>query len=60
MVSNLPMLAMKFTNISTRKILPFIIIAVVAVVSSLFIHWLAVPLSFVVYVLLSLLHKQPS
>jgi CDP-diacylglycerol--serine O-phosphatidyltransferase len=60
MVSKLPMPALKFTNISIKKILPFMIIAFVAIVSSIFIQWLAVPVSFIVYVLLSLLHKQPS
>ena len=60
MVSKLPMLALKFSNISIKKLLPFIIITVVAIVSALFIQWFAVPLSFIVYVILSLLHKQPS
>jgi CDP-diacylglycerol--serine O-phosphatidyltransferase len=60
MVSRLPMLALKFSSINVKKILPFIIIAVVAVVSALFMQWLAVPISFIVYVILSLLHKRPS
>ncbi len=58
MISNKPMLALKFSNINAKKILPFIIIAIVAIVSSFFIQWLAVPLSFLVYVILSLLNKQ--
>ena len=36
-----------------------LIIAIVAIVSAFFIQWLAVPLSFLVYVILSLLNKQP-
>jgi CDP-diacylglycerol--serine O-phosphatidyltransferase len=60
MVSKLPMLALKFSNISIKKLMPFIIIVVVAVVSALFIQWLAVPLSFLIYVLLSLFNKQPA
>ena len=58
MVSKLPMLALKFSNISIKKLMPFIIIIVVAVVSAFFIQWLAVPLSFLLYVLLSLFNKQ--
>ncbi len=58
MISKKPMLALKFANSNTKKLMPFIIIAVVAIISAFFIHWLAVPLSFLVYVILSLLHKQ--
>ena len=58
MVSKKPMLALKFTNISIKKLLPFIIIAIVAIVSAFFIQWLAVPLCFLVYVILSLLNKS--
>jgi len=58
MVSKLPMLALKFSGISLKKLMPFIIIAFVAVVSALFIQWLAVPLTFLIYVLLSLFNKQ--
>ena len=58
MVSKKPMLALKFSNINAKKFLPFIIIAVVGIVSAFFIQWLAVPLSFLVYVILSLLNKQ--
>ena len=60
MVSKLPMLALKFSNINVKKILPFIVIAVMATVSAFFVQWLAVPISFIVYVILSLLHKKPS
>ena len=60
MISNKPMLALKFSHISKKQITPFIIIAVVAILAAFFIHWLAVPLSFLVYVILSLLNKQSS
>jgi CDP-diacylglycerol--serine O-phosphatidyltransferase len=58
MISKIPMLALKFSNFSIKRMMPFIIIAVVAVVSAFFIQWLAVPLSFLLYVILSLLTKQ--
>jgi len=60
MVSTKPMLALKFKEASTKKLMPFIIIAVVAIVSAFFIGWLSVPLSFLMYVILSLLNKQSS
>ena len=58
MISKKPMLALKFSGISIKKLLPFIIVAVVAILSAFFIQWLAVPLSFLVYVILSLISKQ--
>lgn len=58
MVSTLPMLALKFKNISLIKLLPFIIIAVIIVIAAIIFGWLAVPVAFVSYVILSLLFKQ--
>lgn len=58
MVSTLPMMALKFKNISLKKLAPFLIIAAVAVVGAFLFGWLAVPLSFIAYVVLSLLLKQ--
>jgi CDP-diacylglycerol---serine O-phosphatidyltransferase len=58
MVSTLPMMALKFKNISVKKIAPFLIIAVIALIGAVLFGWLAVPLSFIAYVVLSLLLKQ--
>ncbi len=58
MVSTLPMLALKFKGVNIKKLLPFIIIAIVAVVSAIFVGWLAVPIGFLTYVLVSLIFKQ--
>ncbi|HEY2728274.1 MAG TPA: CDP-alcohol phosphatidyltransferase family protein [Parafilimonas sp.] len=58
MISKRPILALKFSNINTKKLMPFIIIAIVAIASAFFIQWLAVPLCFLVYVILSLLNKN--
>lgn len=55
MTSRLPMLALKFQGVNVRKLMPFILIAVTAIVAAIFVQWLAVPISFLVYVLLSLL-----
>jgi CDP-diacylglycerol--serine O-phosphatidyltransferase len=57
MISTLPMLALKFKNASIKALMPFIIIAVVAIVSGFLFGWLAVPLSFIAYVILSLIFK---
>lgn len=58
MVSKLPMLAFKFKNASIKSFLPFIIIAVISLASALFFNWLAVPITFAAYVILSLVFKQ--
>lgn len=57
MISRLPMLALKFSGISFRKLLPFVILAVVLLVCSLAFGWLAVPVTFIAYVILSLAFK---
>ncbi|NCI49814.1 CDP-alcohol phosphatidyltransferase [Sediminibacterium roseum] len=59
MVSTLPMLAMKFNGVSVKKLLPFLILAGILLVSAIVFGWLAVPVTFIAYVILSLLFKQP-
>lgn len=58
MVSRLPMLAFKFSSFSIKKLLPFIILAAVALTGAFIVGWLCVPLVFITYVVLSLLLKQ--
>lgn len=58
MVSRLPMLALKFSGINLKKILPFLFLAVIALVAALSFGWLAVPVAFIAYVILSLAFKQ--
>ncbi len=55
MISTLPMLALKFKNASLKTFLPFIIVAVIALFTSVFAGWLAVPVAFIAYVILSLI-----
>jgi CDP-diacylglycerol--serine O-phosphatidyltransferase len=54
MVSTLPMMALKFKDLSIKNNLPKLILVVVALVIGLLLKWLAVPVVFVVYVILSL------
>ncbi len=64
MVSNLPLMALKFKDFSFRNnggrfvliVLSLIIVIVLAVIKSI---WLAWPVIFVLYVLLSLFYKEP-
>jgi len=57
MASKLPMMALKFKNMTLKSLMPFIIIAVIAVITAFFAGWLAVPVAFVAYVIISLLNK---
>ena len=57
MVCTLPMKALKFSGISVKVLLPFIIIAAVAIVAAILVGWLAVPLAFLTYVIVSLIFK---
>jgi CDP-diacylglycerol--serine O-phosphatidyltransferase len=59
MVSTLPMMAMKFKGITLKKMVPFLILAAIAIITGFIFGWLAVPVTFIAYVLLSLLtYKQ--
>lgn len=58
MVSELPMIALKFKTLSLRKDFPKLILIAVAIVAGLFLRWLAVPVVFVTYVILSLAMPQ--
>lgn len=58
MVSTMPMMAMKFKQVNFKSLLPFIIIAAVAMVTAFIFGWLAVPVTFIAYVILSLIFKQ--
>jgi CDP-diacylglycerol---serine O-phosphatidyltransferase len=59
MISNLPLLSLKFKEKSLKANLPKMILAGIAIVSALFFHWLAVPVVFIAYIILSLvLNKQ--
>lgn len=60
MISTLPMLALKFKGVTTKKLMPFIIVAIVSLIAAVFLHWLAVPIGFFTYVIISLIFKQES
>ena len=59
MVSTLPMMAIKFKGVTLQKIIPFIILAVIAIIGGFIIGWLAAPVTFIGYLILSLItYKQ--
>ena len=58
MVSTLPLMALKFKDYSIKNNIPKIILLAIAIIAALIFHWLAVPIVFIVYIILSLLFKQ--
>ncbi|RYD74616.1 MAG: CDP-diacylglycerol--serine O-phosphatidyltransferase, partial [Sphingobacteriales bacterium] len=58
MVSRLPLMAMKFKNLSVKDNLSKIILIVFSVLAAIFLQWLAVPVIFIGYIILSLLFKN--
>lgn len=58
MVSNLPMMALKFKDYGIKNNIPKIILLAVTIIAAVIFQWLAVPIVFIVYIILSLLFKQ--
>ena len=58
MVSKLPLIALKFKNISLKDNLPKYVLIIVAVISAFIFNWLAVPIVFIAYIILSLAFKN--
>ncbi|MFM2358419.1 MAG: hypothetical protein RLY16_412 [Bacteroidota bacterium] len=57
MVSNLPLMALKFKDYSFGNNKSKFLLAALAIVSAIFLHWLAVPIVFIAYIILSLATK---
>jgi CDP-diacylglycerol--serine O-phosphatidyltransferase len=60
MISNLPLMAIKFNNSSVRSNMPKIILVALAIIAAIFLRWLAVPVVFVFYIIVSLAFQDGS
>lgn len=58
MVSNIPMLSLKFKDFGIKNNLPKYLLLLIALAALFILHWLAVPVIFIAYVLVSLLFKN--
>ena len=58
MISRLPILALKFKDYSLKNNLPKIILLAIAIVSAILFKWLAIPVVFIAYIILSLALKN--
>ncbi|MDP4149066.1 MAG: CDP-alcohol phosphatidyltransferase family protein [Bacteroidota bacterium] len=55
MVSNLPLMALKFRDYSLKSNAPKLLLLLLAVLAAIFMKWLAVPAIFIFYIVVSLL-----
>jgi CDP-diacylglycerol---serine O-phosphatidyltransferase len=60
MVSNLPLMGMKFKDYSVKNNLPKYLLGIIGIVAAIFLQWIAVPILLVTYVIVSLLFKNKS
>jgi len=60
MVSNLPLMALKFTDYTVKTNLPKLILLALAIDSAVFLKWLAVPVVFIFYIIVSLVSEKRS
>jgi len=58
MVSRLPLIALKFSDFSIKNNLPKIILLGLSVIAIAFLHWLAVPVIFILYIIVSLFFRE--
>ncbi|MEO6548933.1 MAG: CDP-alcohol phosphatidyltransferase family protein [Ferruginibacter sp.] len=58
MVSNLPIMALKFKDYSLKNNVPKILLVIVALLAIPLLKWLAIPVLFIAYIILSLLLKN--
>jgi len=57
MISTLPLITLKFKDYGLKNNLSKIILMTFAIVAAFIFQWLAVPIVFIVYIILSLLYK---
>ncbi|HEX9511032.1 MAG TPA: CDP-alcohol phosphatidyltransferase family protein [Puia sp.] len=58
MVSDLPLMALKFKDYSVKNNLPKLILLALTVIAAIFLKWLAVPVVFIFYIVVSLAFKN--
>ena len=58
MLSNIPFMGMKFKDYSVKNNLPKVILIIAAIISIIFLQWIAVPVIFLFYIVLSLIYKN--
>lgn len=58
MVSNLPLMGLKFKDFSFKNNLPKYLLVIIGIAAAVFLQWIAVPILLVAYVVVSLIFKK--
>lgn len=58
MVSNIPLMSLKFKDSSLKNNMPKYILAAIAIVAAIVLKWVAIPVVFIAYVIVSLAFKN--
>lgn len=58
MVSRLPLMAIKFKDLSVKNNLSKIVLLVLSLIAIVFLQWLAVPVIFILYIIVSLIFRE--
>lgn len=58
MISRASFLALKFSAAQRKEFVPIIILAIIAIIAALLVRWLAVPVVFISYIIISLTRKK--
>lgn len=58
MVSNLPLMALKFKDYTVKNNMPKVILLVISIIAILLFEWFSIPVIFIAYIILSLLFKN--
>ena len=58
MLSSIPIMGLKFKSFRIADNLPKVILLITAIILAIFFQWLAVPMIFILYLLLSILYKN--
>ena len=58
MVSNIPLMSLKFKDVSLKNNLPKYLLVVIAILAAIVLKWVAIPVVFIAYVIVSLTFKN--
>ncbi len=58
MVSNIPLMSLKFKDMSLKNNLPKYILVAIAILAAIVLKWVAIPVVFIAYVIVSLAFKN--
>ena len=58
MISNLDIISLKFKDYSVKNNIPKIVLLIIAILSAVFLHWAAIPVVFIFYILISVVFSK--